>query len=116
MFKKSFCVLGLLGLLQCGAPETEVVVPQTAVVVDAESCNQTQSKSECSEFTGIAKTVAKTLCVEGTHSTQACPAGFVGKCNTGKGIAKVYYKTGHIPYTAASAKTDCENMEGEFLP
>ena len=117
MVKKSLFAFVLLGLLQCGGAEPEVVASQTtAVVLDAESCNQIKFRSECSEFTGAAKTVAKTLCEEGVHAEKACPGSAVGKCNTGKGIAKVYYAAGGKSFTAASAKADCDKMEGEYLP
>ena len=116
MFKKSFCVFIFLCLLQCSGPETEggKATEAKTVVLDAESCSQIKFKSECSEFTGAAKTVAKTLCEEGTHATTQCPSSFVGKCDTGKGIAKVYYAAGQKSYNLKSAQADCKLMEGEF--
>ncbi len=107
----------VLVVAQCGGdaakPNADAPVATTPTI-DAESCNQIKFKSECSEFTGAAKTVAKTLCEEGTHAESACPAGSIGKCNAGKGIAKVYYAAGSKPYNVGSAKGDCAKMEGEF--
>ena len=88
------------------------------------SCDHIQGYSECSDnFEGAymaGEDFLKGLCgmVEGDFKTDApCPReNLVGGCDDGLGTTNQYYSTGEMPFTAETAKADCAEDEGTWVP
>ena len=82
-------------------------------------CNHVAATSKCDEYKKSHMDFAglhESLCelVEGTWTKDgSCPAeNQVASCTDSSGLVTIYYSDGGYPYTAESAKSDCELISG----
>lgn len=82
-------------------------------------CNHVGATSKCDEYKKSHMDFAdlhEGLCelVEGTWTKDgSCPAeNRVATCTDSSGLVTIYYSDGGLPYTAETAKSDCELLTG----
>lgn len=81
------------------------------------SCDVTATLSSCRDMGpaafALGEDLQRSLCTGTYTSGGSCPAeSRVGSCDEGGGTIRRYYSTGPMPYTAESARTDCQIMPG----
>jgi hypothetical protein len=87
----------------------------------ANSCNDVAGLSTCTEYASEAMELLgvgfyKGICdLTGSWSSSACPtASVVGSCDDNAGKVTKYYSSGKIKYTASTARSTCDQLNGTF--
>jgi len=88
------------------------------------SCDHIQGYSECGDNFDdaylLGEDMLRTICgiVDGNFQVDtACPtANRVGACDDGVGTTNHYYSVGEMPFTTESAKADCVDDDGTWVP
>ena len=105
------------------SPGAPAAAPAAAPVVgQSASCDVISAMSTCRDMGPqafvLGEDLVRSLCAGTYQPAGTCPtANLVGSCDEGAGTLRRYYSSGGFPYTADTARQDCQILPGNtFVP
>lgn len=105
-----------------GSPEDDPALAAAPGSPSRASCDVSATLSSCRDMGpaafALGEDLQRSLCTGIYTSGGTCPTeNRVGSCEEGGGMIRRYYSSGPLPYTAESARADCQTMtSATFLP